>query len=216
MSPRVIHLRRPAVLSVQEGVFVPQGNQLDEVDQRWAALCKANPAYYDGRLYHVLGVHRNGHGGCMLHVIDCAYRFFAVQDEQFDLGVRGLGVKGITWRDDLVLMGLRSARVAAYKDMWEFAPGGSAEPGVDPSRLIQQELREETGLSTVREPTPIAVLFDPVLRCWELVYRLEAAPGDAIARPAEYSQVQWKQPEDLPDGLSPIAKQVAELLDGQS
>lgn len=185
---------------------------MDEVEQRWNALCKTNPAYYDGRLYHVLGVHRNGHGGCSLHVIDCAYRFFAVQDQSFDLGVRALGLKGITTRDGLILMGLRSPNVAAYKQMWEFAPGGSAEPGMDPTRLIQRELFEETGLATSREPTPIAVLFDPVLRCWELVYRLEVGNGETTAPPAEYSQLQWRRPDDLPEVLSPVAKQIAPLL----
>ncbi len=194
-------------------MYVPPGALMDEVDRRWTALQRANPAYYDGRLYHVLGVHRNGHGGCVLHVIDCAYRFFAVQDETFDLGVRALGLKGITTRDGQILMGLRSWRVASYKDMWEFAPAGSAEPGIDPARLIQQELQEETNLSTQSPPVPIAVLFDPVLRCWELVYRLEAAPGEPVARPAEYAQLQWADPGGLPDGLSPIAVQIAQFLE---
>ena len=49
MSVRCIHLRRPAVLHVQEGLFVPEGNVLDEIDRRWDALCDSNPAYFDGR-----------------------------------------------------------------------------------------------------------------------------------------------------------------------
>src|SRR5688572_2522056 len=151
---RTIHLRRPATLSVQEGVFVPNVDPhiLSEVERRWDSLCRANPAYYDGRLYHVLGVHRNGHGGATLHVIDCAYRFFAVQDDHFDTGVRALGVKGITSSPQgLILMGRRAQHVAAYRGMWEFAPAGSAEPGRDPAQLIQHELIEETGLQAARE-----------------------------------------------------------------
>ena len=59
-SSRTIHLRRPAILSVVEGVYVPVGDAglVDEVETLWAARCDENPAYFDGRIYHVLGVHR--------------------------------------------------------------------------------------------------------------------------------------------------------------
>ncbi|MCI0363382.1 MAG: NUDIX hydrolase [Phycisphaerales bacterium] len=186
---------------------------MTEVKHRWESLCRANPAYYDGRLYHVLGVHRNGHGGATLHVIDCAYRFFAVQDDHFDTGVRALGVKGVTSSPDgMILMGRRAQHVAAYRGMWEFAPAGSAEPGRDPAQLIQHELVEETGLQAAREPVPVALLFDPVIRTWELVYRIEAAHNLPSPRTNEYQQLQWHSRDDLPQGLSPIALQITELL----
>jgi 8-oxo-dGTP pyrophosphatase MutT (NUDIX family) len=215
MSPRLIRLRRPATLSVQEGVFVPRGDRglLAEVDRRWAELCRKNPAYFDGRLFHVLGVHRNGHGGAVLHVIDCAYRFFAVQDHDFDLGLRTLGVKAITKRDDMILMGLRSSIVACYQNMWEFAPGGSVSPDIQPAALIQQELQEETGLSAAREPTSLAVIFDPVLKCWELVFGMEVNSSEFKARPEEYTALEWRKKENLPPNLSPIAQQMVALLE---
>jgi len=211
--PRTIHLRRPPVLSVQGGVFLPANHLLEEVERRWHTLCQSNPAYFDGRLYHVLGVHRNGHGGATLHVVESAYRFFAVQDHQFDVGMRALGLKGITIRNDRVLMGRRSMNVAAYQGMWEFAPAGSAEPGKPTAEVIQQELLEETGLKSVREPTPLAMLFDPVLRCWEVVYRLHADDDDSPKpRTAEYTQLEWHELDELPRELSPIARQIAPLL----
>jgi 8-oxo-dGTP pyrophosphatase MutT (NUDIX family) len=215
MSPRTIRLRRPATLSIQEGVFVPDVSPavLREAERRWSDLCAGNSAYLDGRLYHVLGVHRNGHGGCVLHVIDCAYRFFGVQASGIELGVRGLGVKGVVAREDRYLMGLRSARVAAYKNMWEFAPGGSMEPGKSPLQLIQQELLEETGLQSDREPTSLAVIFDPVLQCWELLFQLTADCGEPKARLTEYQQLAWHQSNALPTNLSPIARQIAAFLD---
>jgi 8-oxo-dGTP pyrophosphatase MutT (NUDIX family) len=215
MSPRTIHLRRPATIYVQEGVFVPQGGPgiLDEVDHRWNALCAANPTYFDGRLCHVLGVHRNGHGGAVLHVIDCAYRFLAVQNDQFDLGVRALGVKGVTVLDDHCLMGKRANFLAAYKDLWEFAPAGGVEPGKQPLQTIQDELCEETGLTARQEPTSIAVLFDPVLKCWELVFRIVPIDDRIAPHTREYSQLEWRRASDLPSPLSPIARQIAELID---
>jgi 8-oxo-dGTP pyrophosphatase MutT (NUDIX family) len=224
MPARTIHLRRPATLSVHEGVFVPSPPEgfdhrclLDEIDRRWNALRHANPEYFDGRLWHVIGVHRNGHGGAVLHVIDCAYRFFAVQatapaEDGFDLGVRPLGVKGVVERHGRFLMGLRSPRVAMYPNMWEFAPSGSVEFGRQPHEVIVHELNEETGLQTAREPIAIAVLFDPILKCWEIVYRLTVADEVEPGVTDEYPQVAWHDRISLPAGLSPIARQISELL----
>jgi 8-oxo-dGTP pyrophosphatase MutT (NUDIX family) len=224
MPARTIHLRRPATLSVHEGVFVPSPPDgfdhrclLDEIDRRWNALRHANPEYFDGRLWHVIGVHRNGHGGAVLHVVDCAYRFFAVQataadSDRFDLGVRPLGVKGVLERNGKFLLGLRSPQVAMYKDMWEFAPSGSVDVGRQPHEVIAHELHEETGVRPFREPTAIAVLFDPVLKCWEIVYRLTIADDASPAVSHEYPQVGWFERDSLPANLSPIACQIAALL----
>lgn len=219
MHPRAIRLRRPATLSVQEGVFVPTAPPgadakmiMDEVDRRWNALRAGNAAYFDGRLCHVLGVHRNGHGGCVLHVIDCAYRFFAVQSVEFDLGVRPLGAKGVVERNGRLLMGRRSQRVAMYRNMWEFAPSGSVDFGRPPHEVIVHELEEETGLQVVREPTAIAVLFDPVLRCWEIVYRLTIEDGAEPRTTDEYPEVAWFEGKHLPAEMSPVARQIAKLL----
>ncbi len=191
---------------------------LDEIESRWRTLCESNPTYFDGRLCHVLGVHRNGHGGAVLHVIDCAYRFFAVQfaappQEEFDLGVRPLGVKGVVERDGRFLMGRRSPHVAMYQNMWEFAPSGSVDFGKEPQDVIADELIEETGLRPSREPTAIAVLFDPVLRCWEIVYRLAIADEAMPHVTAEYPEVGWIEGAALPANLSPIARQIAKFLD---
>ncbi len=205
MPSRCIHLRRPAVLHVQEGLFVPQGNVLDEVDRRWRVLCESNPAYFDGRAYHVLGVNRNGCGGAVLHIIECAYRFYAVQTEDFDLGVMGLGVKGFTMCGNRALMGRRSESVGVYPDQWEFAPGGVVEPGRSPTEVIVSELSQETKLTTQGEPTPIAIISDPTARTWELIYLLNDPQGEAQTTP-EYSQLRWCARNELPDDLSPFAQ----------
>ena len=164
-------------------------------------------------IYHVLGVHRNGYGGASIHVNDCAYRFHAVQDDAFDIGVRALGVKGITRRDGLVLMGKRSRHVHAYRGMWEFTPGGVAEIDSDPAATIMAELEEETGLQPEREPIPIAVMYDNVLRSWEIVYRITSATGSSepVATPEEYDELRWCEPNELPADLSPIARQMVRL-----
>jgi ADP-ribose pyrophosphatase YjhB (NUDIX family) len=210
MPSRCIHLRRPAVLHVQAGLFVPAGSIMDEVDRRWDALCDSNSAYFDGRAYNVIGVNRNGCGGAVLHIIECAYRFYAVQSEDFDLGVMGLGVKGCTMRENQALIGRRSRNVGVYRDLWEFAPGGVVEPGKSPAEVIVAELFEETSLTTQTEPSPIAVVSDPIARTWELIYLINDPQGDAQPTP-EYSQIRWCARDELPDGLSPIARSMIPL-----
>jgi 8-oxo-dGTP pyrophosphatase MutT (NUDIX family) len=203
---------------MQETPFVPRASHglasvgfdvLEEVDRRWERMCDKNPSLHDGRLCHVLGVHRNGHGGASIHIMDCAYRFHAVQDETFDLGVRHLGVKAITTLDGRVLLGRRSDRVRAYPGLWEFAPGGVVEPGVEPAEVLRRELAEETGLKPAAEPTPIAIIFDPIVRAWEIIYCLGVTNDEPVPRTDEYSDLRWCVSEDLPEPLSPPSRQIA-------
>lgn len=211
-SSRFILLRRPAVLHQAETPFVPEGADLDEVERRWAALCARNPAYFDGRFLHVIGVHRNGYGGAVLHVADCAYRFHAVQDASFDLGVRPLGTKGLVEREGRFLLGRRSERVAHYKSMWEFAPGGVVEPGTTPAETIITELYEETGLRASAEPTHLALIFDEVLRTWEIVFRLRVTTTGDEPPTSEYAELTWCAADDLPTPLSPVAEKMKRLI----
>jgi 8-oxo-dGTP pyrophosphatase MutT (NUDIX family) len=222
MNQRTIRLRRPPTITMHDTPFVPvaregQGSHdevMAEVDRRFDALCSDNPAVFDGRLCHVLGVHRNGHGGASIHVMDCAYRYAAVQDAQFDLGVCHLGVKGVVRHGDEVLMGLRASHVGAYGGMWEFAPSGMVEPGREPAAVVRSELIEETGLTMASEPTPIAVIFDPHARCWEVVYRLTVTDASLGPRTDEYTQLEWCAMHALPQPLSPPAEQIARLCFG--
>ena len=123
------------------------GPDIDEAESRWDALCSVRPEYFDGGLLAVGGVTRNGHGGVTLTVAPCPYRWYAVQDDAFDLGLRPLGVKALV-RDSegFLLCGQRSSTVHAYPNRWEFLPGGSVEPEEDPLQTVVRELEEEAGL----------------------------------------------------------------------
>lgn len=207
---RRILLRRPPVVHVAEGPFVPEHPRVAEVDERWAAFRERVPAAFDGRVMHVIGAHRNGHGGVVMHLVETAYRYYAVQEPGFDLGVRPLGAKGVTWRDGRVLLGRRAGWVAGYPGAWEFAPGGVVEPGESPARTVARELREETGIEVAREPIAAALLLDARLRCWELIHRVAAGE---VAGPAsdEYDELRWCEPGALPGPLSPIAADIAAM-----
>ncbi len=213
MQARCLLLRRPPVLQVVDEPFLPPRARLDEVDERWAEICRRKPASFDGVAYHVLGVHRNGYGGAVLHVTPSSYRFHAVQDRDFDCGMRGLGVRGITRHGGMVLLGRRSERVVRWPGCWEFAPAGGMEPGADPGAMILQELREETGIAeSGAVPTPVAILFDPTERSWEITYRIELSGAAELVRGAEHSDLAWFEPARLPAGRSPITDQMVELL----
>lgn len=222
-AARLIRLRRPPVLHVQPEPFVPnvQTQVLEQAEQRWRTLCASNPAYFDGRIWHVLGVHRNGYGGASIHVMECAYRWHAVQKGWRDLGVRSLGVKGLLFHDGRVLMGRRAVGVSAYEGMWEFAPSGVVDGGMQPRQAILEELREEVGLVASADPVAVAILYDEVLDCWEIAYRLRATVTDDIRfEPREYDSVRWVDPAALaderageqPGELTPMARQMTALL----
>lgn len=200
---------------MHDGPFVPDGAQcMDEVEDRWRGICSANPDAFDGRICHVLGVHRNGCGGAMIHAIDCAFRFYAVQDAHFDLGVRALGVKGIAMRDGKVLLGRRAASAGRYSGLWEFVPAGVVEPGDDPAEAVERELREESSLHLSTQPRAQVILCDPVAETWEIIYLLEVADGTPSPALSEHDELCWRDSLMLGEceNLSPVASRIAELI----
>lgn len=206
-----MRLRRPATMYQQDGVFVPEGLSIEEVDAKWKKLCAQNPACYDGRILHVLGVHRNGYGGANIHVVPCAYRFFAVQDEGLDLGVRPLGVKAITTSGSKYLWGKRSQNVHHYKGLWEFAPAGTVEPAMNPDEVIANELHEETGLHVKSNPVQVGILQDKQTKTWELIYRMQV-DEKGILHNHEYQEVEWISGDSLPSGRSPITDAMLQFV----
>ena len=201
------------MLSIVDEPFVPDGIDPVEIDERWERMRSANPALFDGRVLHVLGVHRNGHGGVSIHLVECSYRYVAVQDGDFDCGVRTLGVKGLVHFDGKVLLGRRADWVHHYPGQWEFAPAGGVEPGREPAQVLLDELAEETGCTPGGAPIALALLLDDQAFSWELVYDLPAG-GDGIEPGTdEYSQLVWADPDSLPTPLSPIAERMRALLE---
>lgn len=211
---RVIPLRRPPVLNVVPGTFVPTTPSLEEVDRAWDGLQRANRRYFDGRMLHVLGVSRNGHGGVVVHAMECAYRFYAVIGAGLETGVRPLGVKGIVEREGRWLMGLRSREVAYHAGQWEFVPGGCLEPDIAPDSMLERELGEESGFAAAGPPVPLALLYDPTACTWEIVHRLAVRERPGIDPPGwEYRELRWVEPGQEPSPLSPVAEVMRRLRD---
>lgn len=202
------------MLNLVPGGFVPAEPPLAEIDAAWASMRAANPRFFDGRALHVFGVSRNGHGGVVIHLMETAYRFYAVIREGLDTGVRPLGVKGIAadTSSGRWLMGRRAANVAYYPDQWEFVPGGCLEPGVEPAAMLLQELGEESGFEAASAPVPVALLYDPSAFTWEIVHRVEVQPRAGIDPPGwEYRELRLVAHGEEPSPLSPIAERMLPL-----
>ena len=211
-SSPVIHVRRPVVVSMADVEWTPSPHLQAGADKVWERLCHQNPHAFDGRLVHVAGVHRNGAGGATVQVFPCAYRWYAAQvaDPQCDLGCRPLGVKGYTLCEGKVLLGRRASWTMYGADLFEFAPSGGVEPGSSAEDSILREFNEEAG-GTLRCLQNVAVIFDEDAKSWEIIFRIETSNMSLSPSTDEYQELEWFDPDALPDGLTPIAERMRNL-----
>lgn len=210
-SPRTIRLRRPPRIIIDDSAFVPWV-ALDDVNAAWDSIVSGNPRFTDGDCLHVVGVHRDGHGGATIHAVRASYRMGAVRRRGIETGFRGLGTKAIAHVGGRVMLGLRSPHVNAYPGLWEFAPGGGVEIGEAPEVGIVRELIEECGVAAAGPARAVALLFDPVVQAWEIVHDVPMAHPPDAAPGWEYSELAMCAPDELPSGLSPCAEQMREVL----
>ena len=119
------------------------------VEAAWRTILAAEPQLFDGRLLSVRDLRVEG-GTAKIEAEVVGYRDFVVQRRGLaDLGVRPLGVTGITRAGDGVLLGRRTADVTQYPGRWEPVPAGSVSPS-DAAHVLEDqlltELREEAGI----------------------------------------------------------------------
>lgn len=197
------------------GRFVPARVGVDEVDAAWESMRRRNPRLFDGPLWHVGGVSRNGHGGVTLHVLESSYRMHAVAASGLHTGVRPLGVKGIVQDGTRLLVGRRSLEAHAYPGAWELLPGGTVEPGSTPLEAFERELREEAAATAARRPVAVALFLDEVAGTWEIVFRCHASlrAESPSADGWEHSERRLvTAAEAVHLGLTPAAQEVLSLI----
>lgn len=212
-SDRIIWLRRPPRVQPSSIPFVPRAS-IDSIALAWDALTDAHPHFTDGACWHVIGVHRDGHGGATVHVTRTNYRMGAVRSVGVETGFIGLGTKGIAHWQGRWLIGRRSESCATYPGQWEFAPGGAVEPGEDPSVGIERELMEECGVRCARPPRAAALIFDGETRNWEVVHQLEMEnPPDAPPN-WEYSEFQLIHRLEVPPVATPCTAAMIAIARG--
>jgi len=208
----VIRLRRPAVLSVAGDPWQPDSHLRRAAEDRWAAFQASNSRAFDGRLVHVVGVHRNGAGGATIQAFPCAYRWYAAQVASGgeDIGCRPLGVKGITRCRGRVLVGRRAAWTACDGGLFELAPSGGVEPGRTPEEAMAREFAEEVGY-LCPPPRPVAMLFDSHAMTWEVVYHIDVESEDVMPPNDEYEDIHWVSPDAIPSESTPLSKRLVGL-----
>ena len=115
------------------------------------------------------------------------------------------------WQQQM-LLGLRADWVMYYPRQWEFVPGGSVQPGQNPSETILEELQEETFCEAGRPPLPIAVAYDPQAYSWEVVHLIDLKPDATPIGSSEYDDLKWCKLDSLPEPLTPIAQRMTSLV----
>ena len=209
-TQRIIWLRRPARIAVSANPWRPQCDQA-AIDEAWASMSERNPRLVDGPCWHVTSVQRDGHGGATIHVVQTTYRMGAVRTAGVASGFRGLGVKAIAHLNGRCLVGRRAMNCATYPGAWEFAPGGSAEPGEDPSTGIVRELMEECAVAAASPARQQALLFDGAAGNWEIVHGIELA-GEPDAPPNwEYTELRLVELSEMPSPVSPCTHGMREI-----
>lgn len=185
------------------------------VEERWRAMCAANPRLFDGRMLSYLGFDE---AAASITACVASYKHLAVQP-QVPTGVTQLGVTGVLTqgkeKDRRVLLARRGRGTLLYPGRWEVAPSG----GVDapPSQIrqltianlreqLRREVHEELGLIVApADATPIALCHDPVAPSVDIVFGLHISGG---VEPAElnweYDDLRWLPLCDLPHALASI------------
>ena len=209
-TQRLIWLRRPPRIVVGSEPFVPECES-NLIDHTWSELCRRNPKLSDGPVFHVVGVHRDGHGGATIHVARTTYRMNAVRLAGIKSGYVGLGTRAVAHWNGKCLVGLRAANCASYPNQWEFAPAGSVEPDEDAAVGIERELLEECGVQAKSRAIAHALFLDPVVATWEIAHELAMRqPPDAPPN-WEYQKLEMVAIADMPEPMSACTRQMLEI-----
>lgn len=161
-------------------------------DAAWRTILAAEPQLFDGRLLSVRDV-RVVEGTAKIEAEVVGYRDFVVQRRGLaDLGVRPLGVTGITHTGAGVLLGRRSAHVTQYPGRWEPVPAGSVSPADGPNVLEDQllaELREEAGIGRdeVEAIAIVGIVDDAVDDVVDVCFALTVPESTARRAVAEHT-----------------------------
>jgi len=210
---------RPAILVRRPAGPPPDAHPLTlEIDTRWASLCANNPRLRDGTILTVRDLDLDGpQDPATFTVAPASFRHLAVQTDEFELGIRLLGVKGlIVGHDEAgrehVWIARRSPQTRIYHHMWEIAPAGGVDllaEGTSPDaaavfrRVVVDEAREELGIDLSPEAAgaahPVAIVHDEIARSIDVIVRVDW-PGTINPRAGlctatgcnwEYSDAAW-------------------------
>ena len=118
------------------------------------------------------------------------------------LPIQGVGMTGVTFAENHVLMGRRASHVTSYPNKLEFAPAGGVDADYVENDLfllnkaLLSELHEEVGYNTnaVESLQPFALISEPHINHWEICTRIILKPHQKdLLTPTspEYSEIFW-------------------------
>lgn len=178
----------------------------------WRTIVTAEPHLFDGPLLSVRSL-RVADGTAHIAAEVVGYRDFVVQRRGLaDLGVRPLGVTGVTRAGDGVLLGRRSPRATQYPSLWEPVPAGSVAPSDAADVLEDQllaELREETGIGRdeVETVAVVGVVDDDVDGVVDVCFALTVP--EAVARRSVAEHVSPGEHDELTLRSASAARELA-------
>lgn len=138
------------------------------------------------------------------------------------LQIRPMGISGMTWSGDKVLIGQRSEIVATYPHYYETVPSGGVDPGarvgdqIDFTSQFVLELFEETGISSteIKRVECFAVVYDKVNALYQMCGDIQVNYS-IIKNPLEpsweYKSLQWKPKSDLKAFLAKHQEEIVPL-----
>ena len=139
------------------------------------------------------------------------------------LDIYPLGVSGIAFCDDKVLVGVRDAKLALYPGFLELVPSGSIEPRaymhneVDFIMQLMWELEEEARLSEkkVQEVHPLGLFYSRDVGLYDLGLvirlKLEDFEKSDLESTEEYPLLRWMKISDWQNVLADPKSQVVPL-----
>lgn len=170
------------------------------IDACWAAQkLRCGENLFDGTLFTVTHYSETHLSGRFI-----PYRWYMAW--LYDPRVRAelplcpLGVSGLTYTDDRVLLGKRASCVASFPNAYEFAPSGSVDTSclvgdqLDLASLLLRELEEETAIppQQVLHLQPFALVrhsSDGTIEACASIHVSDAALDSVHAEPTEYSEL---------------------------
>jgi HAD superfamily hydrolase (TIGR01509 family) len=181
------------------------------MEHTWQEKCRQNPHLFNGKLFRFLSLDEKGLAG---EFID--YKQYVVH--LGDGSIIPVGVSGIVYTDEAVLIGRRTKMVLVGAGLFETPPSGTIDPEaqggaqVDPLKQIAKELYEELSVKKeeVLSITPFALIEDKKGGTWEICFAIELKAKKEISSPnGEYENCFFVKRGDL---LTFIEKHYFEIL----
>lgn len=150
----------------------------DAVDALWNRQCQCRPGLFNSAAYSLVECRPDG-------ILLAPVEYKQVLAHQLDgslreaMGLRPLGITGLTTCEDGLLVGRRGSDVSGDAERWELVPAGSLDRP-SPRDVLRAELREEVGLGadSVASLSVLGIVEDSRSGVCDIVFDLRLRAGE--------------------------------------